>query len=672
MQNSKVRFKLYKAKKNWISAGLVTTAVLAGLTLGSVKNNDVVAHADRNVQTTATTNQQQEVTQDEYNKQQQKIADDQQNVNNAQKDVDDAQNAVDNAKSANENAAKVNDAKQAWKDAESNYDNANRDYNNAHQATAQAKSASDEAARYKDNFDKNEAGLYNHLQQRIAEETAAQAEAQTKVDNAQKAIESDQSDWNAVNDAQTKAQAKLNQLPNDAVHAQDRADLQKQITAFDKQKETLSNDADKQRGIQAAQNAIINKADKYIRNANKILAPYDRTKNPLGKDLLGHKAAAEKNAAYDAALQHEKDLKAIRDAARATADAKKAAYTQARADYNLPNDAEYARMQKEATGARQKINQDKRDTAYTDVENDEKDVKKQNDLLSEEQQKASKAQKDVDDANANLAKDQAALDEAKAAQKANTDPVKAGHFAGMVSNAQSQVDTDMIVLHGRADWKDGNPEGGLMAALNTAKEKVTSRQNKVKKANDKLENAKANPRYQKLLADIDYRQGIIDKADQAKANRAAAKDLDSALAPLAADLKAKQNVLKVYQDALAADQNILANMHVAGQPTNPDQPSNPNHGNTDNPSTPGHSNGSAVNGGNGAATNNGSAVNGGSSVANGAASQLTRAEYRAQQNAAAKSNTLPQTGNSESAAVVALGAVSAMLGFGLASKKREF
>lgn len=52
---------------------------------------------------------------------------------------------------------------------------------------------------------------------------------------------------------------------------------------------------------------------------------------------------------------------------------------------------------------------------------------------------------------------------------------------------------------------------------------------------------------------------------------------------------------------------------------------------------------------------------------------MTRAEYKnAQNNNAAKSNNLPQTGNENSAAVMALGAVSAMLGLGMVAKKREF
>lgn len=163
-------------------------------------------------------------------------------------------------------------------------------------------------------------------------------------------------------------------------------------------------------------------------------------KNPQGRDLLGHKAAADsaadKKAAYDAALQHEKDLKAIADAARATADAKKAAFTQARADYNLPNDKEYERMHAESIGATKNINQDKQDPAYRQVTEDEGHAKSAATMLDNAKKAATKAQKAVDQANADLADAQKALDDAKAAQKANTDPSQDGVFAARVVNAQ--------------------------------------------------------------------------------------------------------------------------------------------------------------------------------------------------------------------------------------------
>ena len=44
MKNNQVHYKMYKAKKNIVYAGLMTTATLAGLTLANVNNTEV--HAD--------------------------------------------------------------------------------------------------------------------------------------------------------------------------------------------------------------------------------------------------------------------------------------------------------------------------------------------------------------------------------------------------------------------------------------------------------------------------------------------------------------------------------------------------------------------------------------------------------------------------------------------------
>ncbi len=88
MQNNKLHFKMYKSGKNWMVAGLMTTAVLAGLTLSNT-NNDVVAHADTTPVAAQTTSTQ--------------PAD----VQQAQKAADDAHQAAADAK------AKANNAKDA-------------------------------------------------------------------------------------------------------------------------------------------------------------------------------------------------------------------------------------------------------------------------------------------------------------------------------------------------------------------------------------------------------------------------------------------------------------------------------------------------------------------------------------------------------------------------------
>ena len=63
MQNNKIHFKMYKSGKNWMTAGLVSTAVLAGLAMGNI-NNNVTAHADAQQPVTAQTNSNETVDQD--------------------------------------------------------------------------------------------------------------------------------------------------------------------------------------------------------------------------------------------------------------------------------------------------------------------------------------------------------------------------------------------------------------------------------------------------------------------------------------------------------------------------------------------------------------------------------------------------------------------------------
>ncbi len=633
MQNNKLRFKMYKSGKNWMVAGLMTTAVLAGLTLS---NGNVVAHADTATAATTTqvANKKQEVSQDQYDAQKAKVATDQTNVNNAQK-------AVDNAKNANENAAKVNDAKTAWKNAESDYNKANSDYNNAHKATGVAKAAADEANAYKNNWDKNEADLYNKLQNQISDATATKT-AQTKVANDEAAkAKKDDAAYDATAKLQAEAQANLDKVNADKKatedQKQDAADYNQSLLD---QMNALYQDSQKHKAARDAANAKVAAVDKTIRNANKILAPKS-DKNPAGRDLLGHKSAADsaaaKQAAYETALQHEKDLKAIRDAARWTANQKKDAYTQARADYNLPNDAEYAEMQKKATGARQKINADKADPAYTAVTDTEGHVKDANKVLNNAKKAVDAIQAKIDTQNDKLAKAQADLDVAKAAA------------------------------------------ASLMGQLAAAKQNVTDRTNALNWWNKKLDDAKANARYQKLVNDIAYRQSIIDKADHAKANRAAAKGADDAVAPLEAALAQKQSELKTYTDALNADTNILNNMFVKGTDDNKDNGDHNTTGkdtknNGDDTKTPA----SSVDGDK---TTTG-VKEGNSAKSNASQVAMTRAEYRAANkvaaaNEASAKNTkndakLPQTSNNESTAAIALGAVSAMLGLGLVAKKREF
>ncbi|WP_288490206.1 SEC10/PgrA surface exclusion domain-containing protein [uncultured Limosilactobacillus sp.] len=74
-------------------------------------------------------------------------------------------------------------------------------------------------------------------------------------------------------------------------------------------------------------------------------------------------------------------------------------------------------------------------------------------------------------------------------------------------------------------------------------------------------------------------------------------------------------------------------------------------------------------------TNNAEAAvkgNSNSYVANGSSLRVTFPVNNQTESTNADSNTLPQTGNNNSAAVVALGAIASMLGLGMVAKKREF
>ncbi len=163
--------------------------------------------------------------------------------------------------------------------------------------------------------------------------------------------------------------------------------------------------------------------------------------------------------------------------------------------------------------------------------------------------------------------------------------------------------------------------------------------------------------------DLKAAQDMFDAArnDETKATH----DLD----------KARNNKVaadKLVSDAMAASDTAhkLAKMITTYAPASDDHdntnPSKPADNNNNNNQTPADNNNAGVD----ADVNNGAAE--GTAAANNGAVSMTRAEYREAQQNAAKKNSLPQTGNNDSSAVVALGAVSAMLGLGLAAKKREF
>ena len=151
----------------------------------------------------------------------------------------------------------------------------------------------------------------------------------------------------------------------------------------------------------------------------------------------------------------------------------------------------------------------------------------------------------------------------------------------------------------------------------------------------------------KIKADAQAK--IDDLKKQLSENTAANKPLLDQIAQIKADLAKKQKTLDDQLAALKAnDAAAYATLHDKLFPKNTDVVN----GKSDTMKT---SDGKVI-------------VLPVSNTVSTIAAYPTREQYRASQ----KAQNLPQTGNNNSATVIALGAISAMLGLGLAAKKREF
>ncbi|WHO85870.1 KxYKxGKxW signal peptide domain-containing protein [Limosilactobacillus oris] len=134
--NNAMHYKMYKAKKNIVYAGLVTTAMLAGLTLTNVNNN---VHADTTAAQTTEVATAQTATTPEVQSAQAAVSAASNQVTSAQAAVSDAQNAVASAQNLNSDVAAVQKANDAYKAAIDNQ-------NQAGKASAQAQSNYNQAS----------------------------------------------------------------------------------------------------------------------------------------------------------------------------------------------------------------------------------------------------------------------------------------------------------------------------------------------------------------------------------------------------------------------------------------------------------------------------------------------------------------------------------------------
>ena len=458
-----------------------------------------------------------------------------------------------------------------------------------------------------------------------------------------------------------------------------------------------------------ANQKLITNAQNHINFTNDVLAgkkahtgqePTDFNYGKKQVDALPSlkKTADELNQAYKDAVQAAKDAADI-------ANAKYQALQQAALDNKLPLDsAMLAQWRSNAAGAQKKIAQDKAAQLYNVKVKEGNTYYSINDLNNQ----IKTANDNVTNAQKNVESRQGKIAKAKALVDNQADVVKG--LQKKADDLQSQLDKDPsnkaiktqldlltgkngqltvanIILDGyKGELKKQN---GLLkkdeAKLQAAKDTLT-------KWTNLLSEAKATPEYQKLQSDIEYRQSIVDLGNEGLENFNSAKDAAKKIAPLQDAYNSSVSLLNAYKSQLATAQAKLAAMKGETTPTNPDQPSTP-----DQPSDkPGQNTGDDTNDNTSDTTNKDNVApnftdeKNGNYYVNG--KQVTKAAYDAHvaaqslatvktsasvkgASAAATANdskALPQTGNENASAVVALGAVSAMFGLGLAAKKREF
>ena len=367
-------------------------------------------------------------------------------------------------------------------------------------------------------------------------------------------------------------------------------------------------------------------------------------------------------------------------------------------------------LNKEAVKASQKADQDKsaRDKAKNELAEKQGIFTQADGALTQVTQKLQKAEERKGNLEHKLDKDK----ETKQIAQDTFDKFKQTHeqlfnvYQEAVDNqtaTQKQLDKlQAVVDNAKTDIERHNAQRVLNnwknGAYKIASDSVAANQKNVDAWNAQVNEIKDMPEYIALTNSNAAMQQVIDNYDQAKINSANAEKVAAEIAPLQDAYDKAVSLLKAYQTSLADAQAKLAAMK--GETTPSEKPGD-NEGNkpgNDDQQQPGDNQGndSSVNGGS-ASTNNGAAsttVNGNHAATNKvvAASTTVNGNHAATNKVVAASlasvkastkgasaaatakdsNVLPQTGNENSAAVVALGAVSAMFGLGLAAKKREF
>lgn len=658
MENRKnaLHYKMYKSGKSIVYAGLATTAAVAGLALANANNTASAATVnDQQTVEVANTATAQTGNSDQIQSATAAVSAASDNVVKAQQAVSDAQAAVNSANNLNSDVAAVNKAQTAYSDA-----------------LAKRAAANKNSVDAQSDFDQASANAEGAI-------TTA-ANAQGFAANDQKAANKAVAYWNAISAETSSAQASVAaakpQYDQKVSDAQENYNVQ---SAYVTDLATQTNNLKSAASTAAANNAsnadrlataAANMEKKYNSAAYALNTTYAYQLNSAKADVQYFKNLEEKNtntmnAVKDALTKISAFLtaKAANEnayqasvAAQAAVSQTEKAYLAAMDAHNLPNDQQLEKIETQAA---------------TDA-NWAKSYQHQLDATG--YSAASDAVVNATSAQAALSSANAAVSEAQANYNANKTSANGAALASAQA-VQASAEADALVYGSVKDAQD-NLKNVLKQTVSVNEGTQTVQMT----VSDLVEivnqwNAKAAASTKKL--------------NDVKANLAAVKDVQAAVDAANAQLATANTNLasakQAYQDALDA-----LNALKPGSDT-------PNSGSDSNSGSSSDSNASSDNQGSNASSDSNASsattsdaakpagsANGGSQAA--AATTLSgnkaaAVAFAAKGNAVASasreasqndSKALPQTGNENTAAVVALGAVSAMFGLGLAAKKREF
>ncbi|WP_191336809.1 LPXTG cell wall anchor domain-containing protein [Limosilactobacillus vaginalis] len=629
-RNNALHYKMYKSGKSIVFAGLATTAALAGLTLANANATTVHADTATPASEAVTTNTNSAAATSAEIASQEAV-------------VNSASAALNSAQQLNKGVAAVSDAQEAFNSAHNAYSDAQVARWNAHDKASKLNSQVKRDQEWVNFWNNGGEAKYNEINNMIS-------------DN-QKIVD-------ALPDAQSAyddAHAALHAANNDPKTDKKSVEYQALQSNYD-----LANSNWKQ--YNKAKNAITDLNNKLNGKEKVTIASGQYAGTQSINFVVGKKAVDGFDALKAKADQLNKDYQKALDSVDAAAKistSKKQELQNIRDQYLIYTNEQLGELSQKVYNAKGQIKLNNAKLAQLKTKNGNT-LKEAQEHLKNANTKLDQAKKAMDLAQKQLDKLQAVVDNAK------TDIER--HNAQRVLN----------------NWKNG--------AYKIASDSVAANQKNVDAWNAQVNEIKDMPEYIALTNSNAAMQQVIDNYDQAKINSANAEKVAAEIAPLQDAYDKAVSLLKAYQTSLADAQAKLAAMK--GETTPSEKPGD-NEGNkpgNDDQQQPGDNQGndSSVNGGS-ASTNNGAAsttVNGNHAATNKvvAASTTVNGNHAATNKVVAASlasvkastkgasaaatakdsNVLPQTGNENSAAVVALGAVSAMFGLGLAAKKREF